>query len=150
MSYFNLLLLCLVPTLNWNESQFVALNYDNIVITRAKNEIMVTLPFTIREGYHIQSNIADNTDLIATTVVFNVGSGSSLISYEFLIEEYKSITLGNKKLNVIDREFEIEVHMQRLSSQNLKLQGKLYYQTCDDKKCYFPRTLDFEIELDRL
>ena len=99
----------------------------------------VVLDFTIDEGYHIQLNNTQEENLIASEVIID----QQVIEITFLGEK-ESIALGKSKIDVFSNDLRIVIEMKTdayLSAGSVS--GYLYYQACDNFKCYFPRKLAF-------
>jgi hypothetical protein len=132
------------------QKQFVSFNDTEVIISKEKNIISITLPFTIQEDYHIQaaSEVLDN--LIATEISFEQNGSLEIESYEFSLTNYDTVVLNEFTHRVLSDRVEVTVALKIIedkSGKSIGLKGELYYQACDDQRCFFPRTLAFNVDL---
>lgn len=132
------------------QTDFVALDNDltEININDAYTEVIIS--FSIEPGYHIQSDKDVPENIIPTSITFEPSSAFTISLQELLIPAYNTIYLNKIPHEVISDEFQAKVHLRLLDSKKLSsetLKGVLTYQACDNRKCYFPRDLKFEIAL---
>lgn len=115
-----------------------------------ENVYEVRLTAAIQPGWHLYSqNQPEDAIAIPTTFNFN---NNPLLSIDGKtkevgkLEKYKDATLGvtaNQYSNKVD--FVQVVKVKGKAKTNVT--GKLEYQTCDDKKCLPPKTVNFSIAL---
>ena len=132
------------------QKQFVEFDDDLLSLTRQKETITVVMAFNIQEGYHIQdvSEIKDN--LIATEISFENHDAYSILNRKFTVTNYETVVLNEFTHRVLSDVLEVTLKLNlknKSSDPELKLKGQLIYQACDDRQCYFPRTLNFVITL---
>ena len=94
--------------------------------------------------FHIQANPASAPNLIATQLIIDKTDG--LEPKEPLYPEPKTFRLekSTTDLAVYEGEFEITLPVQSTSlmkPNKYELSGKLKFQACDEKKCFFPASL---------
>ena len=83
---------------------------------------------------------------MATKIEFDEYPEGEIESSTFRVDLYEEVVLGGTSSQVISNEFRVEVQIKTTSHKTPgKFKGRLYYQTCDDQKCYFPRVLEFEV-----
>ena len=150
MSYFNVFILLIVSFINVQEKHFVTFISDEVQIIHKETFTTVIIPFEILEGYHIQLEKVEDDNLLATKIDFENQTGIEVKHKEFISLQYKSVVLDKKEVMVLDNTFMVSVKL-KLSPNKKKqmLKGKLFYQTCDNFKCYFPRELKFTISLEK-
>jgi hypothetical protein len=151
MSFYKTLVICFLLLTNNQQNQFVEINEDAVEVTK-KNEIAsVVIPFKIKQGFHIQDidNVKDN--LIATVVAFQDHDDYEIVDQILSLSNYENVTLDKVKHQVLSDEFEVTITLKQRNNSNFSnstLLGSVYYQTCNSKQCFFPRTLKFEISID--
>ena len=146
--YFKLLFLCVVYTTHGQGFQFVEFISEDVQVIHETEGTTVTLPFEILEGYHIQLQEVEDDNLIPTKITFEDIPGYEIIDTAFDCLHLETVILDKKALKVISYSFEVRVLLKlNDKTQRTSLTGELYYQTCDNFKCYFPRELAIEIPL---
>lgn len=116
----------------------------------SENVYEVRLTAAIQPGWHLYSQNQPE-DAIAIPTSFNFNNNPLLALDGKLkelgkLEKYKDPTLGvtaNQYSNKVD--FVQVVKVKGKAKTNVT--GKLEYQTCDDKKCLPPKTVNFSIAL---
>lgn len=108
----------------------------------------ITVSFQIKDGYHIQANEVNDNSLIPVKLEMETSEG---ISYGMPIfpgwKEFK-MEGTNNRLWVFDEILDVRIPFtisKENSTSDYLLKGNLHYQACDSWKCYFPRTLEFEV-----
>jgi hypothetical protein len=132
------------------QKQFVSFIDTEVSMSKEKDIITVILPFMIQEDYHIQaaSEVLDN--LIATEISFEQNGSFEIESYEFSLTNYDTVVLNEFTHRVLSNRVEVTVALKFIedkSGKGIGLKGELYYQACDDQRCFFPRTLAFNVDL---
>ena len=118
-------------------------------LTNGNYEIHMTA--TIERGWHLYSQIQPD-DAIAMPTTFSI-TNNPLIEVVGKIKE-----VGNLE-KFHDKELELSANQYSKSVnfvQTIKLKGKVKtnfsgsveFQTCDDKKCLPPKTVNFKVALD--
>lgn len=135
-----------------SNTQFVTFENSEIsYISKDKSIIELELTFKIKDGYHIQTEVIENENLIATEFhIDEIPNEVVLINQSFNYKKHLWKLDDGSYFNVITNTFKI--HLTLSMSKNTKSNKKyalseLFYQTCDDKKCYFPRTLEVKIPI---
>lgn len=146
--YFKLLFLCIVYTTHSQGFQFVEFISEDVQIIHEAEGTTVTLPFEILEGYHIQLEEVENDNLIPTKISFEDILGIEIINSAFDCIHLETVMLDKKASQVLSHSFEVKVLLKlKDNTKRASLIGELYYQTCDNFKCYFPRELAIEVPL---
>lgn len=150
MNFYSLFLWVLLSVIGGQQKQFVKMVEEHIKIDSKGDLLTVTLPFKIEDGFHIQ-DVSDTKDnLIPTELTFHVGQAYEIISQEFSVPHYDLVILDQVKHRVLSNEFKVVIMLKKKSESKTSgsiLSGELYYQTCNDRQCFFPRTLGFEVAL---
>lgn len=133
----------------WNEEGFVRLQANPLWSLNKGERDTISLSFQIASKYHIMSDHPGN-DLIPTR--FSIEASSNL--------QFESASFPSPKLfKLVGTTTEIEVFEENMTIKlpvyiplttekgNYHLKGILYYQACDDRKCFFPREYEFDIKV---
>lgn len=143
MSCFSLILIFLLGSNTSDERHFVQLIKNKVEVKKEAHTTTVWLPFEIQEGFHIQPVQTLNVNMIATKIEFDEDYSEIKASF---IADNETIRMGQDFVDVISNTFTIKITFK--SSEGTSFNGRLFYQACDNRKCYFPRTLTFEIQLE--
>ena len=148
--YCNLVLLFVVSLIHGQEFQFVKFVSDDVQIVRELESATVSLPFEILDGYHIQLEMVEDENLLATKIDFVNQPQLEIMNSKFECMHFETVVLDKKALQVLSHSFEVKVKLKLADNfKSALLKGKLFYQTCDDFKCYFPRELFFTVPINK-
>ena len=110
---------------------------------------LAEIKFKIRDGFHVNSNKPNSDLLIPTELVLTstpeVKTGKPVYpaGHDF------ALTFSPKeKLNVYSGDVVVPVPLtasKPLKAGTYSLRGELKYQACDDRSCFPPKTMTFEI-----
>ncbi|HZF65593.1 MAG TPA: protein-disulfide reductase DsbD domain-containing protein [Chitinophagaceae bacterium] len=114
------------------------------------NVYEVQLIATIQPGWHLYSQHQPN-DAIAQPTSFNFNK-NPLLDFDGSIKEIGKLEkYRDAKLDVSANQYSQKVvFLQKVKVKGkakTNVSGKLEYQTCDDKKCLPPKTINFSIAL---
>lgn len=132
------------------QNEFVHFDKENVEIQNKGNQIEITLPFEILEGYYIQEEKDVPDNIIPTTVSFQSNLEYKISGYTFLSEERKSIVLDKTTHQVFNKNFSIKVSLildEKTRNKTKKLAGEVNYQACNEKQCFYPRRVKFDVDL---
>ncbi len=103
----------------------------------------------VKDGYHIQAHDISDEYLVPTTL--DIEPEGFVIEKGFPVGKKLRLEGSEDILDVYDGTIEIAFTLQPAASAQGKsaLRAKLRYQACDDKRCFPPRTLEFEIPIDQ-
>lgn len=144
------LLLC-VFGLKAQEISVVKFEGHDTFNVKAGTEQTIRLTFRIDEKYHIQGAEIKDEYLIPTRLTFTDTSGISIGTVTFPPTKKFWMNGVDEPLEVFDHLLEVDIIVQAARAGKKKqypVKGNLYYQACDSFKCYYPRSLDFQILLD--
>jgi thiol:disulfide interchange protein DsbD len=107
---------------------------------------------TLEKGWHLYSQ-AQPDDAVAGPTTFAITSNPLIELVGKIREEGKLEKFHDKELNLSANQYSKSVNF----VQTIKLKGKVKtnfsgsveYQTCDDKKCLPPKTVNFKVALDQ-
>jgi len=148
MNFYSLILLFFISLFGIQDKQFVEFKSDEVKISTNKEYITVTLPFEILESYHIQTEKIENNNFIPTEIHFEDPEGFKILNYQFSKVNRENLVLDELKCEVLGGILEVTVELEKKSSSSkaLDLKGYLYYQACDDMRCFYPRSLNFSVK----
>lgn len=152
MNYYNLIAFLFLPLSVMGQKQFVNFLPEQSGWNQAGKQKELLLSFYTNELFHIQADPVQINDpyLIPTELSLESYDGISICEVSY--PEAQPFLLGTKDIiQVFDSLFVIRllVDIDEALLNEREVYGKLYYQPCDDRKCFFPRELLFEIGLNR-
>ena len=126
--------------------QFVSFDMDRVeVILISDNSLELRLPFTIKDGYHIQLPNPSNPQFIPTELTINRSKAFSITDTNF---EFDEKSIAHNGFEGIYDAFNVIINLNLMDEESTNvIGGSLNYQTCDKAKCFFPRTLYFKLDL---
>jgi len=118
-------------------------------LTNGNYEIHMTA--TIEKGWHLYSQDQPE-DAVINPTLFTITSNPLIELVGKIKEDGKMQKFHDKELNLSANQYSEKVEF----VQTIKLKGKaktsfsgnVEYQTCDDKKCLPPKTVNFKVALD--
>ncbi|WP_027136702.1 hypothetical protein [Gaetbulibacter saemankumensis] len=130
------------------EKQFVSIVEEGIDIRKGHGLVEILIPFKIQDGYHIQDLFDTKDELIPTEIKFKASHGCEVVQYKFVNLHYNTLQINEFEHRVISGVMEISVVLKCENSaiNSGSLQGVLKYQTCNNRQCFFPRTLDVKVD----
>jgi len=117
---------------------------------QAGKHATVEVAFQIEEGFHIQADQVNNSNLIPVTVNFTPADGIVIGQPEFPPHNVFRLEGANESFWVFDKSLTVAIPVSIGKNKQAGiylLKGKLHYQACDSRKCYFPEEYDFEVTL---
>ena len=118
------------------------------VIAYAGKSAVMHLYIAVKKGYHIQANKVNDKFIIPTTLEINTGDIITTVKQIFPTGKKFKLEGTIDYLHVYDGNFKITIPFKtREKIQKIKytLDAKLHYQACDNRTCFFPKTIDFSI-----
>jgi len=117
----------------------------------ADNSYEIYMTATIDKGWHLYSQTQPE-DAVAGPTVFTITSNPLIELVGKIKEIGKMQKFHDKELDLSANQYSEKVEF----VQTIKLKGKVKtsfngsveYQTCDDKKCLPPKTVNFKVALD--
>lgn len=149
MNCYSTLLLLIGMVLPSPELQqhFVSVDESAIRIVRKGDGWMAGIPFQIHEPYHIQAVSGAQENVIPTTITFENNEHLEIVQYEFTALQHDTVYLDEVPSKVLSGTFKVNVFFKIPGGNQSKvppLKGSLAYQACNDRQCFFPRTLAFQ------
>jgi len=116
------------------------------------NSYEIHMTATIEKGWHLYSQTQPD-DAVAGPTVFTITSNPLIELVGKIKEDGKLEKFHDKELEISANQYSKTVNF----VQTIKLKGKVKtsfsgsveYQTCDDKKCLPPKTVNFKVALDQ-
>jgi len=129
------------------QTEIVTLNVQKLVIKAGKHE-KIRVDVKIKDGFHIQANKLQNEFLIPTTL--KIVAHNNLKTGKQFFPPVKRFRLQgtSDSLDVFDGSFEISIPVKaskNIKEGNYNLQAEFRYQACDERICFFPKTIEFSI-----
>lgn len=132
------------------QQHFVTVDESVIRVERKGDGWIVGIPFQIREPYHIQAVSGAKDNVIPTTISFEENEHFEIVHYNFTSLKHDTVFLDQVPNKVLSGTFEVSVFIKYPKGNLSKippLKGELGYQACNDRQCFFPRTLTFNVDL---
>ena len=146
MNYLAILLISSI-TLFLQKGHFVQTKEATVNIK--EKCVVITIPFEVEAGYHIQPDVVENSNMLATKVSFGKSFEKMIQNQEFMIHQKHKVFLGEEELKTI-KDFSVKVILNKKEFYKLKsLKGTVFYQACNEQKCFFPKELKFNIPLNQ-
>ena len=117
----------------------------------ADNTYEVKMIATMEKGWHLYSQVQPD-DAVAGPTTFTISTNPLIELVGKIKENGKMQKFHDKELGISANQYSEKVEF----VQTIKLKGKVKtsfngsveYQTCDDKKCLPPKTVNFKVALD--
>jgi hypothetical protein len=107
------------------------------------------LAFEIDSGLHIQSNQPELDTVIPTRIGLVLPEELVMEATRFPHPETMYLEGSNQPLKVFSGRLEALIrirHLQPLQQLN-QITGTIYFQACNDQRCFYPRELGFEVSV---
>lgn len=148
MNYSSYLFVLFLLLFSDIQMDFVSFKEEDVQLEKINTDLMIILPFIIKAGYHIQAEKDVPENIIPTEFSIQENEEYELLEQQFLTREYDTVILDKIIHKVLSDEFQVKLLIKPYSlDKTLNLKGVLNYQACDDRQCFYPRKLDFEIQI---
>ena len=102
----------------------------------------------IKKGFHIQANPASDEFLIPTTLI--VQAGKDIVPGKSVYPSGRPYRLKGSTDDLLTYEDEVMISlpvkvMDSAPAGTTSITGKLRFQSCDDRRCFAPRSISVEI-----
>lgn len=148
MNYFSLLLFVLI-SISPVQDEFVIFQAEDTEVKTSQYEYEISLSFTILDGYYIQAERGVPENIIPTQIAFEENKWYEITGHEFTSAGKQTIFLDTTAHNVLSDHLKVLVFIRLKQAKfqtTKKLRGELSYQACNTRQCFYPRTLNFEVE----
>ena len=118
---------------------------------QAGKQVPVELAFQIDEGFHIQANKVNDPNLIPAALSFACPDGIAVGEAVFPPYGLFQLEGASEAFWVFDKSLRVAVPVSVAANKpagTYLLKGKLHYQACDSRRCYFPDEFPFEMALE--
>ncbi|NIP39144.1 MAG: hypothetical protein GWO07_10835 [Candidatus Dadabacteria bacterium] len=120
---------------------------EEVHVNQAKTgELKVKI--SVKDGYHVQANPASQEFLIPVNIENISAEGISFGKPEYPVGNPFKIETSDDPLSVYDGKFIITLPFETANDSEIaqtEVNGTFRYQTCDAKRCYFPRSIEFSV-----
>lgn len=117
----------------------------------ADNSYEIKMVATIEKGWHLYSQKQPD-DAVINPTTFTLAANPLLQVVGSVKETGKLEKFHDKELNISANQYSEKVEFVQIVKVKGKvktsLNGSVEYQTCDDKKCLPPKTVNFKVALD--
>ena len=106
----------------------------------------IVLEITIKQPYHINSDVPADEFVVPTSISFDPGKGLKFDSVKFPEAEVRSFSFSENPLSVYEGTFKVTATLFVPSSfkeDEVMISGTINYQACDDVSCLAPADLLF-------
>jgi len=118
----------------------------------ADNSYEIHMVATIEKGWHLYSQTQPD-DAVAGPTVFTITSNPLIELVGKIKEDGKLEKFHDKELEISANQYSKTVNFVQIVKLKGKVKtsfsGSVEYQTCDDKKCLPPKTVNFKVALDQ-
>ena len=132
-----------------SQSTFVEYNATDVRVKKEGTLIEITLPFSIAEGYHIQDAFDTQDNVLPTKISFKESLQYKVVEYSYSQVNYDTVVLDKVSHKVMGGLMEVRVALEETGNDvgPTIFSGELFYQACNKRQCFFPRTLAFQVTL---
>jgi len=115
------------------------------------NTYEIHMTATLEKGWHLYSQIQPE-DAVAGPTTFTITANPLIELVGKIREDGKLEKFHDKELDISANQFSKSVNFVQTIKLKVKVKtsfnGSVEYQTCDDKKCLPPKTVNFKVALD--
>jgi len=149
MNSYKIFLLLLLPLQGWGQENFLRFLQEESEWIQSQECQSIRLSFQIEEGYYIQANEVFNENFIPTQI--QLENQLSIEIQKILFPKAEIILLGGiEKTAVFKGKIEVWIEFESHSSIPIDpLRASILFQACNKQKCFFPRSLAFELPLSK-
>jgi hypothetical protein len=111
----------------------------------AGSKVPVVVEMGIAPGFHVNSHTPSDKFLIPTNVAVSATAGS-LSAFRYPRDVEKRFSFSDKPLRVYEGtvRFEADLELPAHTKGEVRLQGGLTYQACNDVQCFAPAKIPLE------
>ncbi len=120
------------------------------ITAKAGSTVKVSIPFTVDEGYHVNSNKPADEFLIPLKLTWGGGS-IEYISTTNPKPRFENYPFSSKPVSVFTGDFQVVAVFKIAKSADAgvaQVAGKLHYQACNERMCLTPKTMDVSVPLE--
>ncbi|MEM8889938.1 MAG: protein-disulfide reductase DsbD domain-containing protein [Bacteroidota bacterium] len=151
MNSYKIFLLLLLPLQGWGQENFLGFLPEESELIQNQDCQSVRLSFQIEEGYYIQANEVFNENFIPTQI--QLENQLPIEIQKILFPKAEIILLGGiERIAVFRGKIEVWIEFESHTWSSIpidQLQGSILFQACNKQKCFFPRSLAFELPMEK-
>ena len=151
MNYYKIFFLLLLPLQGWGQENFLRFLPEESKFIQSLDCQSIRLSFEIEEGYYVQANEVLNENFIPTQI--QLDNRLPIEIQNILFPKAEIILLGgSERIAVFRRKIEVWIEFEANSRSSIPIdqfQGSILFQACNKQKCFFPRSLAFELTLSK-
>ena len=132
--------------------EYISLETPLPIKLSKQSESSVVLKFKVAPGFHIQANPASSPQLIPTSLQMPAANNLDVSLPIYPKGKPYRLQGSSSEISTFDGVVEIKIPVKTAKvSANFNWKGKLRYQACNEKTCFFPKTLplDLPVVLDK-
>jgi len=141
---------CMTPETPKTPETFVSLQSTPAVNIAAGSEQTAFLDFEIADGYHILADHGEDTALRFTKLSIEGNDQIQVGEPRFPEPTTYDVSDTDYQLGIFENDLAVSIPLsvrEGGAHGKHRLAGTLSYQMCNPKKCFFPRELDFQLEV---
>jgi hypothetical protein len=120
------------------------------IIVQAGKSAKIIVHVSVEKGYHIQANKVNDELLIPTTL--EIDQQETIVTGQQIFPAGKKFKLEGTSdyLLVYDGNLKITIPFKtdkKIQKGEYRIKGKLRYQACDNKTCFFPKAILFFVPI---
>lgn len=129
--------------------EYVSLGKIQPVKLKQGQPTEVVIRASVLKGHHIQANPATLPNLISTEVVLEKIEGLTVDKTTYPKSKAWRLSSAGKEIQTYEGQVEFKVGLLAGSIKpgKYQLKGKLRYQACDEKNCFFPTAAEISVPL---
>lgn len=152
MNFFKaiLFLLFYFPLKSYNQVTHVKLAETPVINLKPGEQTIAAIKFEITQGFHIMSDNPGSENLLPTTFKIEPVKEIEFGKIIFPASSTFKIKGTEEIFNVFDSTIIINIPVSagtKIVKGKYELEGNLFYQACDNRKCYFPKELKFPVTI---
>jgi thiol:disulfide interchange protein DsbD len=129
--------------------------YVTVTVNPAKKEflptenIKINVKADIQSGFHINSNLVSDEDLIPTTLSVD-SDNFKLTNISWPKAKKYKFSFSETELDVFEGTINITFNLKpnkNIKPGNYEISGRLNYQACNDRACFAPRDAEFTVNV---
>ena len=120
-----------------------------IFVKPGKTKILY-LKFQVANSFHILANQGNEDQFLATQLKMKSSSNITTTQTKFPTPKPFPIEGVDEPMKVFDNLFEVKIQFKvakDISKGEHTIEGNLFYQACNSKKCFFPKELTFKVTI---
>ena len=136
------------PAANKGEIEYVTFQSAEPTAVGPKTEMSLTLTFKVADGFHIQANPASTPQLIPTTLTLPSANNLEVGAPIYPAGKAYRLQGSNSEISTYDGFVTIKVPVKtpaKTVGASFAWKGSLRFQACNEKTCFFPKKLAFEL-----